>query len=350
MAREEIGDKPSFCFSTRIDKESITIRREGFTTLKKLHKGQALLFLNPNSPEMTLSEDIAFNPKSVKQVLHQKISSAEHASPLLIPCLFINKDDESETAVDIPFHTISSLTSSNLFQKDPFQDGTHVTVQIIGGYKSEKAPQLMLEFSFLCSHFFEEPSDISSPLSELHLKSFYLFSRERISVLPTSELPSTRHELLLDATLIFYDATTNRLFRNSITPFSEKKESSALESALHEMISREEVLIPPPSRSGYFRILSQERLPSHFIFKNNGSFFIAHKSNCRLSPLDDPETIFKTTLSAPSESMIHISDPFLLSLGNGYYEFWSKSSSSKSFTASAAERTPPSPVSVLVFF
>lgn len=210
----------------------------------------------------------------------------------------------------------------------------------------------MLEFSFLCSHFFEEPSNISSLISELHLKRFYLFPRERFSLLPTSESSSTRHELLFDTTLILYDAATNRLFRklSSITPFSEKKESSALGSALHEMIPREEVLIPPPSRSGYYRILSQELLPSHFIFKNNCSFFIAHKSKCRLSPLDDPEAIFKTTLSAPSESMIHITDPFLLSLKDGYYEFWSKTSSSKPFVQSPIDLKSPSPMAVTVFF
>ncbi len=45
MAGEETEHNPSFRFSTRIIRESITIRREGFTTLEKLHKGQALLGL-----------------------------------------------------------------------------------------------------------------------------------------------------------------------------------------------------------------------------------------------------------------------------------------------------------------
>ncbi|MBS0185537.1 MAG: hypothetical protein JSS34_04245 [Proteobacteria bacterium] len=324
MAQEERESKPVLHVATTLLEESILISREGFTTTKKPHKGHNYFFLTPQTPDISLSEEITFNLHSIRNSLLQRVSSQDpfSSSPLHIPCLFIDKETQAETALDIPFHTISSVEFINLPQEDSFQKNTTLTIQLLGGFTPGREPQLILEFMLLCSHFSKDVNPPLPQISELHFKSYHLLPKEEpVSIGKPPLIPSKSQ--LSDPFLVFYDASTGFLFRTSSSlpsSYFERKPLCSRSSPV-EMVSFGEILRPSPRYSGYYKILASDPSPSCYVFKHDTNFFIAYKNGFSLSPLEDEEIIFLTNLLSPSNSEIIVTDPLLLNLGNGYYEF-----------------------------
>jgi len=319
MAQEEREDKPILHIATRLVEESLLISRENFTTTPQLHKGQIHFFLRPERPESRLLEEITFNLDTVRTIVIEKISSDPFSFlPLNLPCLFIEKESRSETTLDIPFHTISSVTPEETFDKD-----LTLKIQVLGGFIPGTEPILTLEFSLLLS-FSSKGIPSSHPISQFHLKSYHPFPQQEIGLLSKVSFTPSKNQLS-DPLLVFFDAESGFLFRDpSHVPLSYSGKKPLLSKFfLKEMVSFGEALKPSPRFSGYYTLLfSDPSSPSFYILKYDTNFFVVSENYSSLGLLEDSETVFLTKLLSPDHfTTIPLKNPFLLMLGNGFYEF-----------------------------
>ncbi|HQS83330.1 MAG: hypothetical protein B7Y25_00365 [Alphaproteobacteria bacterium 16-39-46] len=364
------AQKPSCVFKI----ETLTIEREGFVTVQKRFNGRDLFFLKPKSEGFSLSEQIAYDPQMVIDIIekHARLEKDfSNTCPLDIPFHFIDPHDRRETQENFPFHSILKTYASRTFHAfgDLQNSNLHQKLAFVieGGHPTPRSPKLTLKFRGRFTNWSRTPLiniDTSQNQAKIQLHfSHPLLKGKRTPISLAESNLTLRQEILDHPNYIFYNAPTKQFFRgvsqavNIFTLPDDIAERWEINPEPHQKIipvgplshslsSSSETFVPSPAHTGFYKVSLQENPVFNVFEVKAGKTFMAMQQACQLGSVDTPgENPLETIRLTSSPFEIFPTIPYPSPLPSGFYNVADSKYNPLFLSDAAATNVPEFPFS-----